>query len=88
MIGRKYRGEKGFTISGVWRVNGGDCTEQVIMSKEISEKTFVTDVHLQLSTYQMNEKTENTLGMFNAALKYPNNWEPISLTSLHSSSTL
>ena len=32
-------------------VNGGDCIRQAIMSENISDQTFLTDIHLQLSNY-------------------------------------
>ena len=31
--------------------NGGDCTKQAILLNNISENTFLTDVHLQLSNF-------------------------------------
>ena len=51
-------------------VNGGDCTRQAQMSKYISEKTFLTDVHSQLNNYSKKLKTESYLAKFNSTLKY------------------
>ena len=50
-LGRHYIQEKVSKLSQCGSVNGGDCTKHPILLNNISENTFLTDVHLQLSNF-------------------------------------
>ena len=48
---RHYIQEKGFKVLKCGSAIGGDCTKQPLLLNNISEKTFLTGVHLQVSNF-------------------------------------
>ena len=48
---QNYMQEKGFKDIECGSANGGDCTKQLLLVNNISENTFRTGVHLQLSNF-------------------------------------
>ena len=48
---RHYIQEKGFKVIEIWECERWNCTKQPILLKNISENTFLTSVHLQVSNF-------------------------------------
>ena len=48
---RHYLQKKGFKVLKYGSAIGGDCTKQPKLLNNISENTFLTGVHLQLSNF-------------------------------------
>ena len=53
----------------------GDCTKQTILLNNISENTFHTGVHLQLSNYCKRWRKESYLATCSAVLNYLKFWD-------------
>ena len=65
----------------------GDCTKHPILLNNISENTFLINVHLQLSNFWKRQWKESYLDTCSAIMKYLKIWDQILLTSLQYSRT-